>query len=251
MLVVCDFAGIEARVLAWLARDEQAIEVFRTYDAGTGPDPYRVMAGVIFGITPNDITKDQRQIGKIAELGLGYGMGVTKFEALAGRDKLTEAGVSARKVVAAYRRRRAPVVQYWSALQNSWLHATHPFAEYDDGTLRLQLPSGREIVYRDADRESYIGRGNRRTRVYGGLLAENIVQATSRDLLADALVRAEDAGLNPVLHCHDEIVCDVPASEADAALRALEEIMHERTAPAWAEGCPISCEGFVSERYRK
>lgn len=246
MLVVCDFAGIEARVLAWLADDESQLKLFRA-----GADPYKAIASVIFSCAIDGVSKDQRGIGKVAELALGYGMGSRKFEATAGRDKLLAAGVSAKKVVDLWRQRRDPVVQFWGELQYAWARQDGPYYPYSDDALRLQLPSGRELVYRDADVDSYVGRGNQRIRVYGGLLVENMVQAASRDLLAAALVQAEVAGLNPVMHVHDEIVCDVPAAQADAALEQLCAIMSEAEAPEWAAGCPISSEGYVAFRYKK
>ena len=246
MLAVCDFAGIEARVLAWLSGDDAQLQLFRD-----GADPYRAIAGVIFGTSPADITRDQRTIGKIAELALGYGMGVRKFEAHAGRDTLRSAGVNAHKVVTLWRARRDAVVRFWAFLRSAWLHQTAPYEPYSDGTLRLRLPSGRWLVYRDARYDSYIGRNNSRVRVYGGLLAENYVQAAARDLLAAALVAAEDEGLNPVMHVHDEIVCDVPEHRSNSVLARLLDIMSDAEAPDWAAGCPISSEGYVAFRYRK
>jgi DNA polymerase len=246
-LVVVDFSGIEARVLAWFAGDEPALQLFRD-----GGDPYkRVAAEAIFFVPIEEVTKDQRQIGKVAELALGYGMGWRKFEQNVGREKLEAAGVSAAGVVQQWRELRRPVVDLWGQLEQDWKLGCGFFEDYEDGTRRMILPSGRPIVYRDASYEGYIGRGGRLVRVYGGLLVENLVQATSRDLLAAAMVKAEAAGLTIVMHVHDEIVCEEDSDKADVALETLRVIMSEAEAPAWARGCPIGSEGYVAERYRK
>lgn len=248
MLVVCDYSGIEARVLAWLAEDEAAIQAFRD-----GVDPYvRIAAEAIFFCAPKEISKTQRTIGKIAELALGYGMGYRKFEEQAGAANLKAAGVTAYRVVQQWRQLRSPVVELWRDLDREWRDCDGDrIAAYDDDTIRMTLPSGRQIVYQDPQGDSYFNGHDYRVRVYGGLLTENLVQATARDLLADAIVQATRAGLNPVMTCHDEIVCEVPERCAEDDLRTLEMIMSEDCAPAWARGCPITCEGYVAKRYRK
>jgi DNA polymerase len=80
-----------------------------------------------------------------------------------------------------------------------------------------------------------------RMRLYGGLIVENIVQAVSRDLMAEAMLRVEAAGYGtPVLSVHDEIVCEIP--EGFGSLEEFESIM--RQLPAWGEGCPVATEGW-------
>jgi DNA polymerase len=88
-----------------------------------------------------------------------------------------------------------------------------------------------------------------RTDTYGGKLVENLTQAAARDLCAIAMVACEANGLPVVLSCHDELVCEVPAAEGEAALARLVQLM--TTAPTWAEGIPIKAEGWVGRRYRK
>jgi hypothetical protein len=135
--------------------------------------------------------------------------------------------------------------------------------------LHIWLPSGRPLVYRCARIEDIVPAYaavlgleiKPRPSVvfehvhgypgvlYGGLITENIVQAVCRDILATALVLLERGGFNPVLHVHDEIVCEVPADAAEAKLRAMASVMS--WAPSWAEGFPIGCEGFSCPRYTK
>jgi DNA polymerase len=284
-LAVLDYAGIEARGLSWAAGDDEALDVFRALDAGTGPDPYKVMAGrYLFGVDVSAVTKEQRGLGKIAELMLGYGAGADKFAESCekGGADLTALGVKADEVVRKYRQEAHPAVaQLWKACEKAfaaacagrrgragrWTYEPHPAADGRGGVdVWCVLPGGRPVVYADAraKREtrtsrsgnkfqavalSYQGRSPWREHVYGGLLVENAVQALCRDLLADALVRSEDAGLDPVLHVHDELVCEVTLGLGAEALEEMREIMS--TPPSWARGLPIRLDGFHWVRYRK
>jgi DNA polymerase len=273
-LCVLDYSGIEARCLVWAARDAKALDVYRAYDAKRGPDPYCVMATTIFS---REILKKQhpteRNVGKQAELGCGYGMGAEKFSGTcdkAGVD-LVAAGVDANDVVQAWRKMHAPVVKLWRdceqafaaacngkrAAAGPWVYEPHAAASGSGGVdVWCVLPGGRPIVYAEAratrDRRgwdlSYQGHLFR-DHVYGGLLVENAVQATCRDFLADALVRFERDGLDPVLHVHDEGVCEVDEALGDEGLEYMREIMSD--VPAWADGLPIVLDGFTGRRYRK
>jgi DNA polymerase len=146
-----------------------------------------------------------------------------------------------------------------------------------NGSLVITLPSGRPLFYRHAriekrqkpwgvvDQIVYDAPGREGTlsryhpaghgghgvieSTYGGKLVENVVQAICRDLLAAAMIQCERAGLPITLHCHDELVCEVPADRGDDALRQLLAIMS--TPPAWADGFPIGVEGYASVRYAK
>jgi DNA polymerase len=120
----------------------------------------------------------------------------------------------------------------------------------------VMMPSGRPLVYprmglvKDGKgREQLTYEGRFREFTYGGKLCENVIQAFCRDLLAHALVACEEAGLEVVLHVHDEIVAQVPERLAHEGLRALEECM--TTLPPWAAGFPAGAEGFFAKRYRK
>jgi len=265
-LVVCDFSGVEARALAWCANDTAALEVF-----ASGVSPYKVMGATIFGCSPDEISKGEERysIGKIAELACGYGMGPPKFEWTANKagSDLGAIGVDAAEVVYAWRDLHAPIVRFWRALEYTFRDAVRGEAgsldcfklvpSNDGRDVAIFLPSGRPIVYSNTrlgsdeqgrPRLAFTGtKGPEHT--YGGKLTENAIQALCRDLMADALVRAEDAGLCPVLHVHDEIVCDVPASAAAEAYEYLHAIMTDL--PAWAEGFPIGAAGHTGMRYRK
>lgn len=288
-LAVIDFSQVEARALAWAADDHEALKRFRVYDSGdqVNGDPYAAMAAQIFGGTAGDYVKGTageypgRHIGKQAELGCGYGMGRDRFhdkviEDGSSWDVITEAArrsgaigptesVTADMVVGAWRTLHAPIVAFWAELNAACLAAVNgesaaagPFEFVSvDGIVLCRLPSGRLIAYRGCrvtrnekgrPELSYMGKRGRE-KLYGGKLAENAIQAMCRDLMAGALVAAEADGLRPCHTIHDEIICEVPADEAEDAMALLEAIM--TAIPPWAAGMPIAAEGFLCDRYSK
>lgn len=269
-LVVRDFSGVEARWLAWTAGDRKALDVF-----ASGRDPYKAAAATIFGVSYDDVTKVQRSAGKVAELACGYQGGpnaLTRMAAGMGIN-LAAANVEAQDVVDGWRKLHAPIVKYWRRLNDAFLAAVegratrvapYDFVPSDSGRdIAVFLPSGRPVIYnqvgvsrdgtwpdgRPKRSAYYVGTKNVREHVYGGLLAENLTQAGCRDLMAEALVKAEEAGLNPVLDVHDELVCDVPASAVAEAGEELDRCM--LTLSEWAEGFPVGAAGHTGVRYRK
>jgi DNA polymerase len=265
--ICADFAGIESRVLLWEAKDRAGLDSIRA-----GEDLYCVMASKIFGheVNKND-HPEKRQVGKAAILGLGYGCGAKKFGEmceLSGSDLL---GVSPKQVVDAYREQFKAVVDLWGMCDRSAQKALgNPSMVVADSMFRwkyskerrllvCQLPSGRWLFYQDPRMvEGNYGpqmqiltakQGNRwgRTHVWGGVLAQNATQAIARDLLAHALVVLDREGWNPVLHVHDEIMCEEKVGE-----KSLDELMRIMCdLPEWAKGLPVEAEGFVSRRFRK
>lgn len=280
VLVVADFSGIEARVLAWAAGDFEALEVFRT----PGGDPYKRLASKLYGIPVEDVTKAQRQLGKIAELAAGYGMGPDKLEITGAKMGVDWAasGLDPGSVVAGYRDAHQPIVAWWRAMQDSAVLACDgyttrvgPVGRPDQaafvwgpsplrprglrgqhGDVWLMLPSGRPVSYynmaytlgRQGPELTFQGRRGL-DRTYSGKLTENAVQAFARELLGRVLAEAEATGLAVVGHIHDEVILEVPVADGDAALEWLLATM--RIAPAWAVGLPLNAEGWVGDRYRK
>jgi DNA polymerase len=264
MLATCDFSGVEARGLAWVAGDAAALDTL-----ASGRDAYKVAAAAIFGVSYEDVTKVQRQAGKVAELACGYGGGVGALENMArgiGFD-FAAAGVEPAEIVAAWRALHWPVVEFWRELERAFASAvrgTEASASVftctpsEDGTgVAIWLPSGRPIVYNETRYASrngrpalaFLGTKNFVEHTYGGKLTENVIQALCRDLLAEVLVKTEDAGLAPVLHVHDEAVCEIPANAGAEGLEYLTEIMHDL--PEWAHGFPVGAQGHLGRRYRK
>lgn len=280
MLIIADYASIEARGVAWCAGETKLLDSF-----SRGEDVYCQLASQIFGRPITRKEERERAIGKEAVLGCGYNMGQTTFAtqvAARGID-LAEARTSAESVVEGYRDAYPTIAgvrigeQPWrtgglwkdveAAARKAVEHGTSSHAGrclfLRDGTsLVIKLPSSRKLTYRNARLEEVNERGSSKrilfdgpekhkanTTTYGGKLVENTVQAICRDLLANAIVQCEREGWPVVLHVHDEIVLEVPADQADEALKRLVVIMS--TPPEWAQGFPIQVEGYVADLYRK
>jgi DNA polymerase len=252
-LIGADYSSIEARVLLWLAGDERGLEIFRQ-----GQDIYVDMAATIYGVLPDQVTKDQRMLGKVAILGLGYGMGAQKF-VLTCKGYGIDIDLSmAERVVQAYRTKYFKVKELW---QNYNSLAIEQIKNNPGRSMRLELPSGREIVYQRPrltpepapwdelqliDRIQYESpRGPVHT--YGAKLVENITQAVARDVMAHAMVELDAAGLDIVLSVHDEIVIEVP--EGTTSVDAVCDLMCRL--PDWARGLPVAAEGWIGKRFRK
>lgn len=255
VLVARDFASVEARATAWAARDLDELAVYHN-----GLDPYKVAASQVYACTYADVTKAQRAIGKICILALGYQGANAAFTKFAKVYRVDLSALDVGAIVKAWRAAHRQIVNLWYSCERAFRSAvrgTNAFAgpfEFvaGDGAVACFLPSGRPIVYQGAaahgDRNlTYEGKCVE--HVYGGLLVENAIQGMCRDLMSDALLRAEAAGLNPVLTVHDEIVCDVPEADAERAEQALHACMV--TLPDWAAGFPIGADGWRGKRYRK
>jgi DNA polymerase len=279
-LVAIDFSSVEARGLLWLAGDEEGLAPFRA-----NRDSYKITASRIYGVTVEEVSKGQRQLGKSTDLGCGYRMGPPHFRGYAesyGVDWST-APVTPEQVVQLWRDMHPLVAGHptgerfkghvvcrgglWRDLEDVAARAIRSGGavqvarvtfEYSEGDLACHLPSGRKMIYRDARLEPVptpwgatrqgmtYHSGSTRVSTHGGQLAANITQALCRDLLAEGLVRLEQAGIPVVLHVHDEVVCEVGDE------RQFEQVKDLLVAvPAWAGGLPLAADGYVARRYRK
>ena len=258
--VVADWSAIEGRVNPWLAASdagEAKLDVFRRK-----LDPYKVNAAATYGVAYDDVTSDQRQVGKVQELALGFAGGVGAFAAMGRAYGVHFEESQARRVVDAWRRANPWSVPFWSALEEAYTRAMrnrgYEFSAgrvtycFDGLHLWYMLPSGRVLCYPYARLESdgvtYAKASWKpaadatewpRARLWKGLACENITQATANDILRHALRQLDDV----VLHVHDEIVV-----ETDKPID-LERIMS--TPPAWAEGLPLAAEVKTMQRYGK
>jgi DNA polymerase len=259
--VVADWAAIEARVNPWLSgRGDNKLELFRT-----GEDVYKVNAAATFGVRVADVTKDQRQIGKVQELACGFAGGVGAFAAMGRAYGISLPEPVAKRMVDGWRRANPWSVPYWSALEESYTRAMRNKGRefkagritylYDGLHLWYALPSGRILCYPYAKLEpegvSYAKAAWKpaqdakewpRARLWKGLACENVTQAVANDLLRHSLRQLDDV----VLHVHDEIV--VETSDPDAK-ENLKRVMC--TAPAWADGLPLNAEVETMKRYGK
>lgn len=270
-LYVADFASIEARVLFWIANEHEGMDAFRQ-----GTDQYLSMASEIYGRTITKDDKVERGVGKVAILGLGYQMGASKFidtaKKMAGVDVDEEL---AQRTVDAYRSKFWRVKRQWydqEAAAVAVVQTKRPLEcgkvvwAVEDGFLYCELPSGRCIAYPDpklkpittpwgAVKEvvTFMGvnlynRQWERQTTYGGKIVENIVQAIARDLMAEALLRAEESGVyKPILTVHDELISEAPLGEG--SVDEYETLVS--CVPSWATNMPVAAEAWCGNRYRK
>jgi DNA polymerase len=272
--IVADFSAIEARVLAWLANEKWRLDVFngdgRIYEA-SAERMFNLPAGSIDKSTPEGAAL--RQKGKVAELALGYGGGAGALTAMGALSMgIDEAELP--KLVRMWRNANPGVVDFWKFLDKqlynalvgghamNYMHFSGVHARKRDGVLRLALPNGRELTYRNAfwddtgniPEARYYGQSQTTNQwclqdLYGAKATENVVQAIARDCLAEVLIYAEHEGFNPVFHVHDEIICEVPEGIADNAYEAL--LARMAMSPQWAPGLPLKGDGFVCGYYSK
>ena len=263
--VVADFSAIEARVLAWLAGETWRLEVFSSHGK-----IYEASAAAMFHVPVEEVTKGSplRQKGKIAELGLGYGGAAGALVSMGALDMgLSEDDLP--PLVAAWRRANPHITQFWWDVDKAAVEAVTKRTgtqagrigfEYRSGILFVMLPSGRKLAYvrprmavNKFGREGLTYEGileNKkwgRIETYGPKLVENIVQGTARDLLAEAMLRVERKGYPIVMHCHDEIIAEVP--EGMGSVEEMCGVMAVR--PSWAEGLPLRADGYECPFYQK
>ncbi|HFU4450202.1 TPA: DNA polymerase [Streptococcus suis] len=257
---VSDFSAIEARVIAWYAKEQWRLEVFSTHGK-----IYEASASQMFHIPIEDVDKELRQKGKIAELALGYQGGPGALKQM-GALEMGVAEEELQSLVDDWRRANPGIVQFWKDVQTAAIKALRTRAviklgrlrfRYSKGFLLIQLPSGRQLAYARAKLEdgdygpklTYEGQGDKayftKQETYGGKLVENIVQATARDILAEAIIRLEKNGYPVVFHVHDECIVEA----RDTTIETINELMAQ--APDWADGLPLNSEGYVTKYYKK
>jgi DNA polymerase len=275
-LVVVDSAQIEARVNFYLAGQEDALDAFRNNRDIYSEFAARVFAAPCRKPKKNDsplvarLFSTRRTLGKVGILGLGYGMGrVRLLEYMQTYPDLTpmiESGqideVFAADVVDKYRGTYQEVPRFWNSLENAFRKAvkyrqTTTLARgvsiWPDGSTGvIRLPSTRCLFYPHAKLSGIATRDRISFHwgpLWGGTICENVVQAVSRDILAEAVLKVEADGVPVVHHMHDEIVGMAPDNEAEAALATITK--HLCAVPTWAPGLPLAAEGKISQRYEK
>ena len=261
---VADFSAIEARVIAWIAGEQWRQEVF-----AQGGDIYCASASQMFHVpvVKHGVNGHLRQKGKIAELALGYGGSVGALKAMGALNYgLTEEEL--KPLVDAWRQSNPSIVKFWwdvdraaaACVRDRVPAETHGIRFfYQSGMMFIVLPSGRKLVYvkpkmgvnrYGSESVTYEGVGEQkkwlRLESYGPKFVENIVQATARDILVEAMRRLEAVGYPIVMHVHDEAVIEAPA---DTSLDDICAIMGQT--PSWAEGLLLRADGYVCDFYQK
>jgi hypothetical protein len=280
VLVVVDSAQIEARVLAWLADDVEQLMLFRSKQ-----DVYKYMAALIYHCTPGDITKDQRFVGKVATLGLGYGMGADRFKLTLALGNMGPpvfvSDAQADHVVRTYRTSRTQVARLWRQLEAVLYSMCRDrdgvlkALRWEGGKRRVHLPNGTYLQYpylelRNGNYRYYDYKAIIKMKfsvdpeeedlgkyLHGGVFTENLVQALARIVIGEQmlaigrqLVEVGDGFFRRIVTMtHDEIVACVPTEEADKTLQMMLGVM--RTPPVWAPDVPLDAEGTYAEIYAK
>lgn len=274
-LVAADFSAIEARVLAWMAGEEKVLDIFRTHGK-----IYEHAAAGIYHVPMGEVTKAQRQIGKVAVLALGYGGGIGAFQSMARNYNVKVDDEQADAIKKAWREAHPNIVAYWRELEAAAVNAVDLDVVGEAGPegrqvqfkkngsfLWCKLPSGRVLCYPyPAIKNVEVPWGGTKpalfywsvngvtnkweeTSTYGGSLAENVTQAVARDLLAHGLTQLENHGYPVVMHVHDEAVVEIASGSDDRTLQRIEALMSQT--PSWAAGLPVTAEGWRARRYRK
>ncbi len=266
-----DFSSIEARVLAWLTGHKQDLEALEK-----GKDLYVETASKIYNKPYEEITEEERFVGKIAVLSLGYQGWVTAFKEMAvgyggniEEEKIIE-------IIKAWRLSHQVVVDYWKNIEQAALKAVKEKKTYVYGKivfgivgdfLKCKLPSGRLLSYIYPRIRVIKDKYNRRKETlffdgtdsftkkwveqstYGGKLTENIVQGIARDILRDALLSLERNNFRTVMHVHDEVLCETADENTEQKLNTMVRLI--TTNSLWAEGLPLEAKGWVGKRYKK
>jgi DNA polymerase len=258
VLIDADSAQIEARMLAWLAQQEDVVQTF----ADNG-DVYKRMAAKIFGKDEADIDKQERQIGKVVILGAGYGVGHHKLQLFLKMQAGVEVDLKeAKRIIDVYRSSNYKISQLWRDAddtlhymnQGSSVHFGRPGVLHTEADREgIRLPSGLYINYPDLKgtrnergiEYTYKVRSGR-NHIYGGKVIENVTQALARCIIGEQMLNIAKR-YRVVLTVHDSVVACVRSEEAEEAQAYIEECM--RWTPDWAAGLPVNCESDVGRRY--
>jgi DNA polymerase len=262
-IIVADLSGIELRVNMFLWKVPYAMELFAS--SPDKADLYRYFAAHdLYNITEDEVTKNQRQVGKVAHLGLGFGAGGATFQKVAklmgGIDLSLE---EATDVVNKYREAHGEIVNGWKQFQSNLTNirqgiesSIDPWGMCQVEHEAVRLPSGRRIYYPslvkqvdNGKHEWWYGNNRSKARIYAGKGVENLVQALARDVIAEHAVRFyKDTSLRPSLAVHDELVYVVPEKAAQQHLDHLQGIMRQGVSwwpelVTWSEGDIADCYG--------
>lgn len=253
VIIDCDSSQIEARVLAWVAGQGDLVQAFANKE-----DVYKIMASKIYRKPVDEISKDERFMGKTVVLGCGYGLGAEKFQS-----SLKTAGVDlelpeCKQIIKTYRESYEYIPELWKdgqrCLEAMLQKKTSLFGTQPDAVMLKKkgfyLPSGYYLGYTDLEKDaegqfSYKTRKGR-TKIYGGKVVENVIQAIARCVIAEQMTWIAKK-YRVVLTVHDAIAIVAPLAEAERAQQYVEKCMS--TPPEWAAGLPLACESGIGENY--
>ena len=260
-IVDSDSSQIEARTLAWLAEQNDLVEAF-----DKGEDVYKIMASAIYGKPQEEITKDERFVGKTTILGAGYGMGPVKFKAQLKTFNVDLSEEECKRIISVYRETYPRIPQLWKQASSALLaianEQTAPLGREGalvvEGSKGIRLPNGLYIKYpnlrrwaNDQGKEELVydtkkGKAVIPNRIYGGKVIENVCQALARIVIAEQMLMIAKK-YRVVMTVHDAIACLVPESEKETGREFVELCMRIR--PKWALDLPLNCETGVGASY--
>jgi DNA polymerase len=259
VVIDCDSSQIEARVLAWLAGQDDLVAAFERKE-----DVYKIMAAKIYNVEVSEVTYPQRTVGKTIILGAGYGVGHLKLQLFLKQ----QAGVivdtdTAKAYIDTYRSTNNMIPQLWKQGEAALRALAYGQEMVLDkqGLLKvvpgkgIQLPNGLFIQYPDlrrvVDEESgkaswiYTSKGLP-VHIYGGKVIENVCQAVARIVIGEQMLRITKR-YQCVLTVHDAAAVIAKESDADSARAYVEECMNWR--PKWAQTLPLACESGMGKSY--
>jgi len=256
-IIDADSGQIEARVLAWLAGQNDLVEAF-----AKGEDVYKIMASAIYSKGIEEITKEERFVGKTTILGAGYGMGAAKFGAQLKTFGTTVSDDEARHIIQIYRETYPHIVGLWRQAQLALEAISKGYTTslgkagvlgIEPNEKGIRLPSGLLMRYDQlvAVRDEKGMQYQYKTRygwnkIYGGKVIENVCQAIARCIIGEQMIRIAKR-YDVVLTVHDAIACVVKDEEVKEAQTYIEECM--KWTPEWADGLPVNCESGYGKSY--
>jgi DNA polymerase len=255
VIIDCDSAQIEARVLAWFAQQDDLVEAFKN-----GEDVYKIMASAIYRKEREEVTPSERFVGKTTILGAGYGMGSAKFQTQLKTFGVSVSAEESARIISTYRGTYPSIPTLWKSgstaidAMSKKRTATWGNGCISIGAEGILMPNGLYQRYpnlrkvRDKDgKDQYIYDSRKgAVKLYGGKLTENICQGLARCIIGEQLIKISRK-YRVVLTVHDAVACVAPKEEAQEAMAYVMECM--RFVPSWAEGIPLNCEAGIGESY--
>jgi DNA polymerase len=261
MMIDSDSSQIEARTLAWLAGQDDLVKAFEE-----GEDVYKIMATAIYGKRIEEITKDERFVGKTTILGAGYGMGATKFQAQLKNFGVEVEAEEAQRIINTYRNTYPKITQLWkdagtalkAILQGQMTQLGRGGVLQIHGKQGIYLPNGLYIrypnlrLYESEEGKAEIvydtkkGKQVVANRIYGGKMIENVCQALARIIIGEQMLMVAKK-YKVVMTVHDAIASIVPEHEVETAKEYIELCMRLR--PKWAQELPLNCEAGYGRSY--